>query len=563
MVRIASVKKPTVMFSRFVKSRSLKRSKERIQTVFPIEQPQLLRSLQMLEIDFLAAVARRDSIDDIFTLFLSRIQRTWPKIRMSLFIKGPSEQQQDRRYRIKVGRLEVTYIHTGEVFHQKKPSILRRFAAGTRRERKLWSETIIDSEKRLLGRISIVLPMALRLKRQEQRWIEVGAALLAMAIERDRVEIELQKQQLFLKEVLDLTPALIFAKDRAGKYVFVNKTLAKFYRTTPEECFGRRVTDFNFHKDECEEFENEDEEIFNSGEERVVLNQKVSDAYGKEHWMTVVKRPMYQKDGPSKYLIGVATDHTELRNVEEERRKLTSTLRDVERREGLARIAAGLAHDFNNLLFGIQGNCDLLHYQDLNSEEKESVQEIQKSVTTASALVQQLLYLSGEGPQSSQKLCLQKEMNSLTTELQSLVKSGVELCLDIQPITMIIDRNQLHQLIKNLFENARESFGHLGGKISIRTGYQLASEEYLRAAQSEHPLPTDTYGFLEISDSGCGIQESLIEKIFHPFFTTKPYHRGLGLAVVEGITRRIGGALSVSSVVGKGTSVRILFPRCE
>jgi len=122
------------------------------------------------------------------------------------------------------------------------------------------------------------------------------------------------------------------------------------------------------------------------------------------------------------------------------------------------------------------------------------------------------------------------------------------------------DSVQLRQVVTNLVMNAAESLGADGGRVAVSTGILHASRTMLDAGLLGHERPVGTYVFLEVSDTGCGIEPEHMRKIFEPFFSTKFTGRGLGLAAVLGIVRSHDGALSVSSSPGNGTTFRILLP---
>jgi len=122
------------------------------------------------------------------------------------------------------------------------------------------------------------------------------------------------------------------------------------------------------------------------------------------------------------------------------------------------------------------------------------------------------------------------------------------------------DATQLRQVIMNLITNASESLGDLSGVISVTTGVMECDRAYLADSRLDDRLPEGRYVYLEVADTGSGMDEETLRRIFDPFFTTKFTGRGLGLAVVLGIVRGHHGAIKVYSEPGKGTNFKILFP---
>ncbi len=122
------------------------------------------------------------------------------------------------------------------------------------------------------------------------------------------------------------------------------------------------------------------------------------------------------------------------------------------------------------------------------------------------------------------------------------------------------DPVQLRQVIRHLVTNASEAIGEDDGVITIRTGTKWASRKYLATTYLGDDAPQGKYVFLEVKDTGCGMDPETKARIFDPFFTTKFTGSGLGLAAVMGIVRAHGGIIRVNSVPDQGTSVLTLFP---
>jgi CheY-like chemotaxis protein len=122
------------------------------------------------------------------------------------------------------------------------------------------------------------------------------------------------------------------------------------------------------------------------------------------------------------------------------------------------------------------------------------------------------------------------------------------------------DVTQMRQIIMNLTINASEAMGDQSGVITISTGAVECSRSYFRDAYIDESLPEGLYVYLEVADTGCGMDEATRLKMFDPFFTTKFTGRGLGLAAVLGIVRGHQGTIKVHSQPGKGTTFRVLFP---
>ena len=247
--------------------------------------------------------------------------------------------------------------------------------------------------------------------------------------------------------------------------------------------------------------------------------------------------------------------------AEIERKKLEEQYQQAQKLDAIGRLAAGVAHDFNNILTAIIGFAEmLLNESDLSAKHKADVNEIQKAATSAATLTRQLLAFGRREMVQPAVLDLNRLVEGLGGMLGRLIGAhidiGYQLASDLDPIKA--DRGQIEQVILNIIVNARDAIAH-GGRITVETK-NLALDEGSSRDLSLTPGP---YVFLAISDTGCGMSADVQEHLFEPFFTTKAIGMGsgLGLATVYGIVKQSGGALSVYSEVGHGSTFKIYLPR--
>jgi CheY-like chemotaxis protein len=236
-------------------------------------------------------------------------------------------------------------------------------------------------------------------------------------------------------------------------------------------------------------------------------------------------------------------------------------IRRKQRLESIGLLAAGIAHDFNNLLTGIIGNAQLLHQVLLASEDREMADSIVKAGERAAELTRQLLAYSGKAMSHMQPV----DPASLVRESERLIRASLpkkvrlELRLNSLPV-ITADQNQLRQALLNLTLNAAEAIGpDCSGVVTIETGIEHVSETD-RFDVTPDQVKAGKYAWLDVSDSGCGMDTATLGKIFEPFFTTKFLGRGLGLAAVAGIVRSHKGMLRARSTPGEGSSLRMYFP---
>jgi len=246
-----------------------------------------------------------------------------------------------------------------------------------------------------------------------------------------------------------------------------------------------------------------------------------------------------------------------------QRLKLEKQILHSQKLEGLGVLAGGIAHDFNNLLVGILGSADLAlaDLPDDNPAHKHIVQVLDAS-KRASDLTQQMLAYSGRGA----FILRQLDLNQVVRETMPLVKASISkktrirLLLDenIPPINA--DATQMNQIAMNLFINASEALEDRPGDVTIRTGIETRQET--ASGENESTESVD-YVFLEVADTGIGMDAETRDRIFDPFYSTKFTGRGLGLAAVTGIVKGHHGTISLKSAPNEGSVFRVLLPRAQ
>ncbi len=240
-----------------------------------------------------------------------------------------------------------------------------------------------------------------------------------------------------------------------------------------------------------------------------------------------------------------------------ERRKLERRVLEAQKLESVGLLAAGIAHDFNNLLVGVIGNASLA--QDLLPPDHEVQPLLNLVVRTgeqAAHLTRQMLAYSGKG----RLLLEQVNLSALFAGLTEIVRPSIskkiglvlELAAGLDPVEA--DPSQMQQIFTNLVLNAAEAIGDREGTITIRTG------AWTRTKGEGLELEPGEYVYVEVGDTGCGMDERTRARVFEPFFTTKFAGRGLGLAAVAGIVRTQKGAIHVESAPGEGTRMTVLLP---
>jgi two-component system cell cycle sensor histidine kinase/response regulator CckA len=247
-----------------------------------------------------------------------------------------------------------------------------------------------------------------------------------------------------------------------------------------------------------------------------------------------------------------------------ERRRLEQQFRQAQKMEAVGRLAGGVAHDFNNLLTVITGYAELLLAgTDLEESQRTALQEIQRAAERGGALTHQLLAFSRGQPFTARTVQLNSLIVHMQKMLSRLIGEDVELITvaAADPADVRTDPGQLEQVVMNVVVNARDAMPG-GGKLIIETAN--AQIDQIHAAPN-FDLQPGSYVVLAISDTGMGMDPETVTHLFEPFFTTKAPGKGtgLGLATAYGIVKQSGGAISVYSEPGRGTTVKIYLPSAE
>lgn len=293
-------------------------------------------------------------------------------------------------------------------------------------------------------------------------------------------------------------------------------------------------------------------------------------------WIGVRAQPTYAADGNPVSIAGVSIDITDRKRMEEELRGWAATLeerveartaeliqaqeqlRQSQKLEAMGQLTGGVAHDFNNLLTPIMGSLDMLHRKGLGDErEKRLISGALESAERARTLVQRLLAFARRQPLKAQPV----DVSALLVEIGPLIGTtlGPRIALTIDAPTPLppafADRNQIEMALLNLAVNARDAMPD-GGRLTIAA----VNEE----ADAAHPagLAKGAYVRITVSDTGIGMDDETRRRAIEPFYSTKRSGEGtgLGLSMVHGLMRQLGGALALASEPDRGTEVDLWLP---
>lgn len=344
-----------------------------------------------------------------------------------------------------------------------------------------------------------------------------------------------------------------------GTFVFASEVYCRFFGRTQEELIGNHWQPV-VHPDDVPLIDAQLAQL--SPENPVVLiENRVYDRLGRLRWMEFVNRGFFSAEGKLIETQAVGRDITSRRHAEQEKQSLLQ--QETQRLESLGLLAGGIAHDFNNLMTAVLGYASLARFElPQASSAQGHLSEIEKAARRSADLCRQLLAYAGKGRVSTESVDLNQLVEDSLGLLKLSITSKVVLHLDLAPGLPIVeaDPTQLRQVLMNLVLNAADAIGERSGLITVSTGVVRASAEYLAEFFGSDALVPGDYNFLEVRDTGCGMTQKTISKIFEPFYTTKLNGRGLGLSAVLGIVRGHKAGIKVYSELNHGSSFKLILP---
>ncbi len=350
-----------------------------------------------------------------------------------------------------------------------------------------------------------------------------------------------------------------------GQTLSVNPAIQVLLDYTPEECLDMKIRDWSkiLHPDDFDRVVDQFEQVKESGKTVYYDPFRCRRGDGRWIWVKAIGTSFVSASGELR-ILEVTRDITEQMEAEQRRQELAEQRKEAERLESLGVLAGGIAHDFNNILVAIIGNSDLaLHKLSALSPARPLIERIIRGGERAVDLCSQMLAYSGKRQLAVTAIDLNKVVEEISELLEISVSKKVALQYELAASLPAVEADaiQLPQVVMNLIVNASEAIGNNRGVIGISTGVLACDADYWKQVVfSSEDIAEGDYVFLEVSDTGCGMDEQTKQKIFDPFFTTKFTGRGLGLATVLGIARAYKGAIDLHSEPGKGTTIKVLFP---
>lgn len=372
----------------------------------------------------------------------------------------------------------------------------------------------------------------------------------------DDLDINLYKQNPYLRQIIDTTPNFIFAKNRNGRFQMVNKAFADLYDTVVENMVGKTDADFNPHPDKVKQFQREDRRVFETGRELIIPEQRTVTTTGAERWWQTVKRPITDEQGAITEVLTIVTEITARKQIETTLR----TARDnaLEANKLKTEILARTNHELQTPLGAILGYAEMVEadiFGPTTDQQKEIMQKIIRRSLELTELIRNLVDQAKF--ETEETVLTQKEidpkvlLDQMHKGLDSAAKAkNLILTSQISPDfteKIMIDPHRVQQIIANLVTNG----------IKFTQEGQIHVQFYKSTA---------TTWVIEVADTGIGIPVAAQSYIFDPFrqadgsVTRLHSGFGLGLSLVKEIVQAMNGDISLSSKVGEGSTFTVELP---
>ncbi len=373
---------------------------------------------------------------------------------------------------------------------------------------------------------------------------------------------ELEKSEVRFRTAFDQSFQFMAILDTDGKIIEANALAHDLYADKNQDFTGRYLWDVR-------QFEKPDEknilkESIKKAAANIPTNDETNLVRPDGTILPVIRTisPVRDEFGSVVYVTVQGHDISQIKQAEEEKLLLETQLRQAQKMEALGTLAGGIAHDFNNILSVVMGYAELAnqnHHDPLKL--RSHIEKIVAAANKARDLIQQILGFSRQAVLKKTAFKPSLAIKEAAKLLRASIPSFIDMRLDIDPECgrIFADHTQFHQILINLCTNAYHAMEFKPGILDICLNETMITEPQYFSNTSIEP---GQYAHIQIKDTGIGMTEETVERIFDPYFTTKEIGKGtgMGLSIVHGIIKNHNGHIHVESAYGKGTTFHLYFP---
>ena len=427
----------------------------------------------------------------------------------------------------------------------------------------------------LIGLITSMYHLLQQIEKSTHRLVNANELLRQEITERQQAEKALQQQRSLLRQMIDINPHFIFAKDKSMRYTVVNQAFAQAYGKTVDEIIGKTDADLHPNKKIVAKYYQDDLSVIETGHELVLPEDEVVNIDGQVYWRHTIKRPMVDENGVIQQVLGVITDITDRKHAAEELRQAKEAAEAAA--QAKSEFLANMSHEIRTPMNAVIGMTGLLLDTPLNPEQKDFVETIRTSGDALLTIINDILDFSkieaGKLDLESQPFDLR---NCIEDSLDLLAPNATDKGLDLAylmddntPTNLRGDVTRLRQILVNLLSNAIKFTDQGEVVVSVSSELLVLSDELndqetvQNSAKGTQAKPK-TQNFYKlrfvVRDTGIGIPADQLNRLFQSFSqvdasTTRRYGgTGLGLAICSHLAEMMGGTVGVESEVGKGST---------
>jgi PAS domain S-box-containing protein len=360
---------------------------------------------------------------------------------------------------------------------------------------------------------------------------------------------EKNQSRAFLESIIENVPVAIVVKEANSlRFVLVNRCAETLMGVARDRIIGKNVSEL-LCPEAAARLTKDERDVFASKNGSTVEHRIQTPGMG-ERFVRVVRSPILDESGECKYLSSVIDDLTERRHNER-------ALAHANKMEAISSLTGGVAHDFNNLLLVMIGNLDLLIEElSIFPSSREKAEIVLDACLRGADLTKQMLTFSRKQSLQPKDVDINSLLRRTAQFLLRTIGEQIALRLDVPQGEFVshIDEGQLQAAVINVVVNARDAMPE-GGDLKI-------ASQAVRLEKERDGMAAGRYAMIQITDTGHGMNEQVLSRIFEPYFSTKDHGKGtgLGLSMVYGFVRQSGGGITASSIPGRGSTITLYLP---